>query len=83
MLLVIMASVEQVMKEALALPSAARALLAEKLVESLEFDVDQTLQTLWTDEAKKRRDEVRSGTTKSIDPDILAKAIADLIEPSL
>ncbi|MEA5599749.1 hypothetical protein [Nostoc sp. UHCC 0252] len=33
MLLVIMASVEQVMKEALALPSAARALLAEKLVE--------------------------------------------------
>lgn len=49
MLLVIMASVEQVMKEALALPSAARALLAEKLVESLEFDVDETLQTLWTD----------------------------------
>ncbi|MEA5627754.1 addiction module protein [Nostoc sp. UHCC 0251] len=43
------------MKEALALPSAARALLAEKLVESLEFDVDETLQTLWTDEAKKHR----------------------------
>lgn len=62
----IMASVEQVMKEALALPSAARALLAEKLVESLEFDVDETLQTLWTDEAKKRRDEVRSGAAQPI-----------------
>ncbi|MBW4452933.1 MAG: hypothetical protein KME55_09655 [Nostoc indistinguendum CM1-VF10] len=48
MLLVIMASVEQVMKEALALLSAARALLAEKLVKSLEFDVDETHQTLWT-----------------------------------
>lgn len=54
------------MKEALALPSAARALLAEKLVESLEFDVDETLQTLWTDEAKKRRDEVRSGAIEPI-----------------
>ena len=53
------------MKEVLALPSAARALLAEKLVESLEFDVDETLQTLWTDEAKKRRDEVRSGAIEN------------------
>ncbi len=61
-----MASVEQIMKEALTLPSAARALLAEKLVESLEFDVDETLQTLWTDEAKKRRDEVRSGAASPI-----------------
>ncbi|MDZ7963447.1 MAG: addiction module protein [Nostoc sp. DedSLP03] len=61
-----MASVEQIMKEALTLPSAARALLAEKLVESLEFDVDETLQTLWTDEAKKRRDEVRSGAVSPI-----------------
>ncbi|MCC5620366.1 addiction module protein [Nostoc sp. CHAB 5715] len=61
-----MTSVEQVMKEALALPSAARALLAEKLVESLEFDVDETLQTLWTDEAKKRRDEVRTGAVQPI-----------------
>lgn len=43
----IMASVEQIMKEALALPSASRALLVEKLVESLEFDVDETLQMLW------------------------------------
>ncbi|MEH2093769.1 acyl-protein synthetase [Nostoc sp. 'Peltigera membranacea cyanobiont' 213] len=57
-----MSSVEQIMKEALALPSALRALLAEKLVESLEFDVDETQQKLWIEEAKKRRDEVRNGT---------------------
>lgn len=57
-----MSSVEQIMKEALALPSASRALLAEKLVESLEFDVDETQQKLWIEEAKKRRDEVRNGT---------------------
>ncbi|MEH2159504.1 MAG: addiction module protein [Nostoc sp.] len=57
-----MSSVEQIMKEALALPSASRALLAEKLVESLEFDLDETQQKLWIEEAKKRRDEVRNGT---------------------
>ncbi|MEH2218187.1 MAG: addiction module protein [Nostoc sp.] len=57
-----MSSVEQIMKEALALPSASRALLADKLVESLEFDVDETQQKLWIEEAKKRRDEVRNGT---------------------
>ncbi|MBD2519202.1 addiction module protein [Nostoc sp. FACHB-973] len=61
-----MVSVEQIMKQALALPSASRALLVEKLVESLEFDVDETLQMLWTDAAKKRRDEVRSGAVKPI-----------------
>ncbi|WP_442938536.1 addiction module protein [Nostoc sp.] len=61
-----MASVKQIVKEALTLPSAARALLAKKLVETLEFDVDETLQTLWTDEAKKRGDEVRSGAVSPI-----------------
>ncbi|GAB4206819.1 MAG: hypothetical protein Fur006_64230 [Coleofasciculaceae cyanobacterium] len=61
-----MASVEQVMKEALSLPSALRAWLAEKLVESLKFDMDGTLQTLWVTEAKQRRDEIRSGLVQPI-----------------
>jgi len=39
---------------------ASIALLAEKLVESLEFDT-VTIQTAWTTEAKRRRDEIRSG----------------------
>lgn len=75
-----MASVEQIMKEALTLPSAARALLAEKLVESLEFDVDETLQTLWTDEAKKRRDEVRSGAVSPIPGEKALARVRQLLE---
>ncbi|MEH2405392.1 MAG: addiction module protein [Nostoc sp.] len=75
-----MASVEQIMKEALALPSAARALLAEKLVESLEFDVDETLQMLWTDEAKKRRDEIRSGTVSPISGEEALARVRQLLE---
>ncbi|MEH1803842.1 addiction module protein [Nostoc sp.] len=75
-----MASIEQLMKEALTLPSAARALLAEKLVESLEFDVDETLQTLWTDEAKKRRDEVRSGAVSPISGEEALARVRQLLE---
>lgn len=61
-----MLSIEQLIKEALSLPSASRALLAEKLVESLEFDIDETTQTLWTRKAKKRRDEFKSGEVQPI-----------------
>jgi hypothetical protein len=61
-----MQSIEQLVEELLALPSLSRALLAEKLVESLEFDTDPTLQSAWIAEAKKRRDEVRSGSIQLI-----------------
>ncbi|GAB1543944.1 hypothetical protein NUACC21_66200 [Scytonema sp. NUACC21] len=59
-------SIEQLIQEALALPSVSRAILAEKLVESLEFDLDETIQTLWITEAKKRRDEIRQGIVQAV-----------------
>lgn len=68
------------MEEALALPSASRALLAEKLVESLEFDVDETIQTLWTTEAKKRRDEIRSGVVQPIPGEEALAEVRRLLE---
>ncbi|WP_460206544.1 addiction module protein [Scytonema sp. NUACC21] len=61
-----MMSIEQLIQEALALPSVSRAILAEKLVESLEFDLDETIQTLWITEAKKRRDEIRQGIVQAV-----------------
>ncbi|NJK68439.1 MAG: addiction module protein [Microcoleus sp. SU_5_3] len=61
-----MRSIEQLTQEALSLPNALRAQLAERLVESLEFDIDGTVQKLWTAEAKQRRDEIRSGTIEPI-----------------
>jgi len=59
-------TVEQIADEALALPSEARALLADRLVESLDPAEDGILQKLWANEALKRRDEVRSGLVKTI-----------------
>ncbi len=62
-----MRSIELLTQELLSLPSISRALLAEKLIESLEFDTDPTIQATWTAEAKKRRDAVRDGAVQTIE----------------
>ena len=59
-----MRSIEQLTEEILSLPSASRAIPADKLVESLEFDTDSAIQSIWVTEAKKRRNEVRDGSVK-------------------
>lgn len=76
-----MLSIEQLIQEALSLPSASRALLADKLVESLEFDIDETIQTRWTTKAKKRRDEVRSGMVQPIPGEEALAQVRRLLEP--
>lgn len=50
----------------MALPSEARALLADRLVESLDPVKDEAIQGLWAAEALRRRDEVRGGQVKTI-----------------
>lgn len=75
-----MLSIEQLTQEALSLPSASRALLAEKLVESLEFDTDSALGAVWATEAKRRRDEVRSGTVKTIPGEEALAQVRRLLE---
>lgn len=62
-------TVEQVAEEALALPSEARALLADRLVESLDPAEDGLVRQLWVAEARRRRDDVRSGRVKTIPGD--------------
>lgn len=59
-------TVEQIAEEALSLPSEARALLADRLAESLDPLEDGYIRQLWVAEARTRRDEVRSGTVKTI-----------------
>jgi len=59
-------TVEQLTEAALSVPSEARALLADRLVESLDPLEDQEIQALWAAEAMRRRDEVRGGLVKTI-----------------
>lgn len=62
-------TVEQIAEEALSLPSEARALLADRLVESLDPAEDGYVHQLWIVEARRRRDDVRNGRTKVIPGD--------------
>ena len=61
-----MRSLEELTEELLALPSASRAFLAEKLVESLEFDTDPSIQAAWATEAIKRREQICNGSVQPI-----------------
>ena len=53
-------TVEQITEEALALPSEERAVLADRLVESLDPAEDGYVQQLWATEACHHRDDVRT-----------------------
>ncbi len=75
-----MQSIEKLTEELLSLPSASRALLADKLVESLEFDTNPAIQAVWTTEAKRRRDEIRSGSVEAIPGDEALAQVRRLLE---
>ena len=62
--------VEEITDEALALPSEARALLADRLVESLDPAEDGVIHRLWAIEGQRRLEELRSGKVKSISGEV-------------
>lgn len=62
-------TMEQIVDEALGLPSEARALLADRLVESLDPAEDGCVRQLWVAEALRRRDDVRSGRVQTVPGD--------------
>ncbi len=57
-------SVKEIAVELLGLPAKSRALLAEKLIESLDEKVDEGAKTLWIKEAKKRSRQIKNGSVR-------------------
>jgi putative addiction module component (TIGR02574 family) len=70
-------SVDELITKAMALSGEARALLAERLVESLD---QESVSEIWLTEAKKRRDEVRSGRVKPISGVEVMEEVRKLID---
>ena len=75
-----MLSVEELIQEALYLPNATRVFLVEKLIESLESDIDQNIQKSWNIEAKKRQDEIRNLMIEPISGEIALAQIRRILE---
>ena len=72
--------VEQLTEEALSLGADARALLADRLVESLDPLADAETRGLWATEALRRRDEVRSGQVDPISEDEVAEHVRRVLK---
>jgi hypothetical protein len=59
-------TLEQITEEAMKLSPDSKALLADKLVESLELEEPDEIHRLWSAEAIRRRDEIRSGREQPV-----------------
>ena len=70
-------TVEQLAEQAMSLPGESRARLADILVESLDTEALTEIDRLWLLEAKRRRDEVRSGKVKTIPGDEALRSVRD------
>jgi putative addiction module component (TIGR02574 family) len=70
---------ENVMKKALQLPREARALIAEKLLESLDFEEPFEVSSEWKEEIARRCREIDEGTVELIPgEDVLKEAAKEL-----
>ena len=69
----------QITEEAIKLPPESRALLADKLVQSLESENPDEIQRLWSAEAIRRRDEIRSGQVKPIPGEQVIEEVRRLV----
>jgi putative addiction module component (TIGR02574 family) len=56
----------QILKDALALPTEARAALAGSLLESLDTEVDEDAEAAWATEVNRRVAELDSGRVKTV-----------------
>ncbi len=59
-------TLDQLSEEAMQLPAASRALLAERMVESLAAGERDEIERAWAAEAVRRRDEIRSGSVQPL-----------------
>ena len=71
--------VEKLTEEMLALPAEARALLADRLVGSLDPLADDDVRTSWAAEAIRRRDEIRSGKVDAILGEVAAAQVRSIL----
>lgn len=72
--------VEHVMKQALELPRQARAFLAEKLLESLDFEEPFDLSKEWRDEISRRCRQIDEGQVQLTSSDEVFKDAAEKLQ---
>lgn len=70
---------DKIISAALELPREVRAVMAERLIESLEFDEPLELSAEWREELARRCKEIDEGTVELEDADkVFSKLYAEL-----
>lgn len=72
--------VEKIAEMALALSSDARALLADRLAESLDPLTDDSVRSAWIDEAQSRLHAVRAGEIQAVPRDAAMTRVRDRLK---
>ncbi|MFQ5737983.1 MAG: addiction module protein [Acidobacteriota bacterium] len=72
-------TVEELADQAMDLPTESRARLADLLVESLDAGDLGHNDRLWVAEAKRRRDEVRSGRVQTVPGNEALQKVRDVV----
>ena len=72
-------TVDQLAEQAMGLPGESRAELADRLVASLDAEELSRIDRLWLVEAKRRRDEVRTGAVETIPGDVARRKVRDAV----
>ena len=60
---------KKILEDAMRLEPTARALIAETLLESLDFEEDFAISQAWREEIRRRCEEIDSGKARLIDSD--------------
>ena len=71
---------EKIISEALELPRSVRAIVAERLIESLEFDELTELSAQWREEILSRCREIEEGTVELEDAEKVFARLYDSLE---
>lgn len=66
---------EKIVDEAMSLPNDMRAVVVDKLLESLNIPSQKEIDLLWTNEAEKRYKDLKNNKIKPIDGELVFNEI--------
>ncbi len=70
------ANFDDIMKDALSLPPGARAMLADQLLVSLDWEQQKEIDDVWAEEAERRMQEIRAGKVQTIDGEQVMREVS-------
>lgn len=66
---------DEILRKALALPAETRAMLADRLLESLDGPDQKRIDALWVEEAERRMLKIDEGKIETIDGELVMERL--------